>query len=63
VDLSRLRCTTSFAWHRRDCAQTLRIDLDVGACQMLVALEINVALWGMIGCAGMEIAQFFQLVF
>ena len=26
---------------------------------MLLALEINLALWGMIGCAAMEVAQFF----
>jgi hypothetical protein len=24
---------------------------------MLLALEINLALWGMIGCAAMEVAQ------
>jgi hypothetical protein len=29
---------------------------------MLAALEINVALWGMIGCAVMEAAQFFAFV-
>jgi hypothetical protein len=29
---------------------------------MLAALEINFALWGMIGCAAMETAQFFDFV-
>jgi hypothetical protein len=29
---------------------------------MLVALEINLALWGMIGCAVMETAQSFDFV-
>jgi hypothetical protein len=28
--------------------------------EMLAALEINFALWGMIGCAMMETAQFFD---
>jgi hypothetical protein len=26
---------------------------------MLLAIEIDLALWGMIGCAAMEVAQFF----
>jgi hypothetical protein len=30
-----------------------------GDYQMLAALEINFALWGMIGCAVMQTAQFF----
>jgi hypothetical protein len=30
---------------------------------MLVALEINFSLWGMIVCAAMEAAQFFDLAF
>jgi hypothetical protein len=29
---------------------------------MLDAVEINFALWGMIGCAVMETAQFFDFV-
>ena len=29
---------------------------------MHVALEINIALWAMIGCAVMEAAQFFAFV-
>jgi hypothetical protein len=28
---------------------------------MLLALEINCALWGMIICAAMEAAQFFEM--
>jgi hypothetical protein len=27
---------------------------------MLLALEINLALWGMIGCAAMEVAQYLE---
>jgi hypothetical protein len=30
-----------------------------GDYQMLAALEINLALWGMISCAVMQAAQFF----
>jgi hypothetical protein len=33
-----------------------------GGNQMLAAIEINVALWGMIGCAVKEAAQFFAFV-
>jgi hypothetical protein len=29
---------------------------------MAVALEINFALWGMVGCLAMEAAQLFQYV-
>jgi hypothetical protein len=28
---------------------------------MLLTLEINVALWGMIACAALEAAQFFEV--
>ena len=28
---------------------------------MLLYLEINLALWGMIACVGIEAAQFFQV--
>jgi hypothetical protein len=31
---------------------------DVGGNQMLVVIEINFALWGMIGCAALEAGQF-----
>jgi hypothetical protein len=31
-----------------------------GGLPMLVAFEINAALWGMIVCAAMEAAQFFE---
>jgi hypothetical protein len=34
-----------------------------GTIKMLVALEINAALWGMIICATMEAAQLFEPVF
>jgi hypothetical protein len=38
------------------------IGVGPGEYQMLAALQINFALWGMIGCAVMEAAQFFAFV-
>jgi hypothetical protein len=37
-------------------------DSETGRYRMLAALEINLALWGMIGCAVMEAAQFFAVL-
>jgi hypothetical protein len=44
------RCNTTSAGSMYD---------EMGNFKMLAVLEINFALWGMIGCAVMETSQFF----
>ena len=60
-------CASSLQWgissRLHDCGQSIG-EFKVrrqGGFQMLLTLEINVALWGMIVCAALEAAQFFEV--
>jgi hypothetical protein len=45
---------------RYNVGASLKVRRD-GGIQMLLTFEINVALWGMIVCAAMEAAQYFEV--
>jgi hypothetical protein len=49
------------SWLQSRLIQRRRVKVDEAGIQMRVAIEIDLALWGMIICATMKAGEFFEL--